>query len=149
MKWTVNNLSDTEAAAAALCKVVESPAVILMHGDLAAGKTTFVQSFVRQRHAYDEAVHSPTFTIENTYHSQTGAPSIYHLDLYRLKYWEEFVQLGLLDRLPEKFLLFIEWAERFETELFLNYFSLRKTPLWKFQAVVDGESRSFSVGRLP
>jgi tRNA threonylcarbamoyladenosine biosynthesis protein TsaE len=83
--------------------------VVLLDGDLGAGKTTFVKHLLKQLGVVTP-VTSPTYTITHTY--QTPTHSIIHADLYRIKNINELDGLGL--EYSEKTLLLIEWGGRFE-----------------------------------
>ena len=93
--------------------------ILLLKGNLGAGKTTFSQNLVAELGSKDE-VTSPTYTIVNEYHSPKG--KIFHFDLYRMKTVEELYDIGIDDYLEEGFLNIIEWPDLYEEELEgLNY----------------------------
>ena len=81
--------------------------VVLLHGDLGAGKTAFVRGLARGLGASPGEVSSPTFTLVQEYR---GRLMLYHVDLYRLKPIE-VADLGL-DELTEGAVVAVEWAER-------------------------------------
>jgi tRNA threonylcarbamoyladenosine biosynthesis protein TsaE len=85
--------------------------IVLLIGDLGAGKTTLTKGIAEGRGAaHADDVSSPTFTLIHEY----GDPvSVYHVDLYRLDTAEEVRRLGLDDLLDQPALLILEWAERF------------------------------------
>jgi len=78
--------------------------VVLLRGDLASGKTTFVKNYVKYI-GIDECVTSPTFSIQTMYSSE-----IFHYDIYN-KSLEDFVALGLLEEFEKKGIHFVEWGE--------------------------------------
>ena len=85
--------------------------VVLLIGNLGAGKTTLAKGIVRGRGAArEEEVSSPTFTLIHEYGSQ-GA--VYHVDLYRLDEPRQVATLGLEDLFDRNALVLIEWGERF------------------------------------
>lgn len=88
--------------------------ILLLHGNLGAGKTTFTQHLVASLGSADE-VTSPTYTIVNEYHSSKG--KIFHFDLYRIKSIEELFDIGIEDYLHDGFLSIIEWPEIYSDEL--------------------------------
>lgn len=92
--------------------------ILLLKGNLGAGKTTFTQALVKELGSGDK-VTSPTFSIVNEYHSPKG--NIYHFDLYRLKKIEEVYDIGIDDYLADAYLSIIEWPELFEDELYEPY----------------------------
>ena len=78
--------------------------VVILQGDLAAGKTTFVKHFVRFC-GVDDEVSSPTFSLQNCYSGE-----IYHYDIYNHGL-EHFISLGLLEELEKDGIHFIEWGD--------------------------------------
>ena len=98
---------ETADVAADLARRLDPGAVVLLYGQLGAGKTAFVRGFVRGRGVAMDEVSSPTFTLIQEY----GGGAVYHVDLYRLQP-AEVDDLGL-EELPESGgLLCIEWADR-------------------------------------
>jgi tRNA threonylcarbamoyladenosine biosynthesis protein TsaE len=83
--------------------------VVLLFGDLGAGKTAFVKGLAEGLGARQDDVNSPTFTIMQEYRG--GRLPLYHVDLYRLNDAREIEDLGL-DEIAEKGVLAIEWAEK-------------------------------------
>jgi len=85
--------------------------VVLLYGDLGAGKTAFVRGMARGLGADPEDVSSPTFTIIQEY--AAPAATLYHVDLYRLEP-AEVEDLGLEDLVAADGIVAIEWAERWK-----------------------------------
>jgi tRNA threonylcarbamoyladenosine biosynthesis protein TsaE len=84
--------------------------VVLLIGNLGAGKTTLAKGLVKGVGAADpDDVSSPTFTLIHEY----GAGRVYHVDLYRLETLREVEALGLEDLFERDALVLIEWGERF------------------------------------
>ena len=97
----------TAAIASDLARGVRGGTVVLLFGELGAGKTAFVRGFVQGVGIDPEEVSSPTFTVIHEY----GRGRVYHVDLYRLEP-DEVGELGL-EELPERGgLVCIEWADR-------------------------------------
>jgi tRNA threonylcarbamoyladenosine biosynthesis protein TsaE len=110
--WACSSSSpeETEAAGARLAAELEPGDVVVVSGELGAGKTTFVRGACRAL-GVTAHVTSPTFTIGQLY---AGTPDVAHLDLYRL----EGAEPGLLDDYltPDR-VGFLEWPELAEPEL--------------------------------
>ncbi len=87
------------------------PTVIALHGDLGAGKTTFVRGMCQSALESVRDVSSPTFTYLHIYADRPAFP-IYHFDLYRLRSEEEFLLAGFGEYLNHPGWCFIEWPER-------------------------------------
>jgi tRNA threonylcarbamoyladenosine biosynthesis protein TsaE len=84
--------------------------VIAFHGQMGAGKTTFISAFCSITGVV-QAVSSPTFSIINQYKSD-GGTTIYHMDWYRLKDEEEAIGAGVEDALYSGYLCLVEWPEK-------------------------------------
>ena len=88
------------------------PKIVLLRGDLGAGKTTLVKGIAAGfRAAAEDDVTSPTFTLVHEYRGP-GA-SLYHIDLYRVDTQRQLETLGLDDLIAENSILLIEWGEKF------------------------------------
>jgi len=89
------------------------PRLVVLRGDLGAGKTTLVKGIVAALGAGDpEQVTSPTFTLVHEY--QGKKVKVYHLDLYRLETERELATLGLDEMIAEPdALVLVEWGEKF------------------------------------
>jgi len=91
---------------------LSAPALILLSGDLGAGKTTLTKGIVSGMNAArEEDVTSPTFTLVHKYE---GATRVYHVDLYRIVNLADFETLGLEDVFSESAVVIIEWSEKIE-----------------------------------
>ncbi len=101
--------SDTHAIAARLAALCAVGDVLLLEGDLGAGKTSFSRAFIHALQDVPEEVLSPTFSLLQTYGTRMGW-MIYHFDLYRLKSPEELIEIGLDDALTHGLTL-IEWPQ--------------------------------------
>ncbi len=84
--------------------------LILLEGDLGAGKTLFAQGFA-QGLGVREYVNSPTFTLLQIYDS--GRIPLYHFDLYRLESPEELFEVGAEEYFSGEGVCLVEWGERF------------------------------------
>ena len=91
--------------------------VVLLIGNLGAGKTTLAKGIVQGRNGTaPEEVSSPTFTLIHQYGVEAGEP-VYHVDLYRLDDARAVERLGLEDLFATGNLVLLEWAERFPSLL--------------------------------
>ncbi len=98
---------DTRSVGEALGRLLEAGDVVLLQGDLGAGKTTMTQGLARGAGA-DDLVNSPTFVLVNEYQ---GRIKVYHADLYRLEQPDEVLALDLPGATLDGALV-VEWPER-------------------------------------
>lgn len=103
-------LAEAERIGAAIGAALIPGDVVLLSGDLGAGKTTLARAMLKQRGLAGEAP-SPTFAIVQPYASPEVDLPIAHVDLYRIEDESELIELGLDDYLHDGALL-IEWPER-------------------------------------
>jgi tRNA threonylcarbamoyladenosine biosynthesis protein TsaE len=101
--------ADTSAVGESLGKTLQRGDVVLLYGDLGAGKTAFVRGLARGVGADPEDVSSPTFTLVQEYAGPRV--TLFHVDLYRLEP-AEIDDLGLEDLVSGEGVVAIEWAER-------------------------------------
>jgi len=100
---------ETIALGEKLAHELPASGVVLLIGNLGAGKTTLAKGIVKGRGAADpEQVSSPTFTLIHEY-----GPKLYHIDLYRLDQEREVATLGLDEIFEKDALVLIEWGEKF------------------------------------
>lgn len=108
------NLSDEPATlefAGRVFRALPSGCLVFLHGNLGAGKTTFVRGCLRAA-GFSGAVKSPTFTLVEEY--VLPDRTLFHFDLYRLNDPEELEWMGIRDYLRADAICFIEWPERGE-----------------------------------
>lgn len=105
--------AETRALARRLSRCLVGGDVLLLQGDLGAGKTEFVKGLAEGLQVTD-LVTSPTFTLLNVYH---GAMPLYHFDLYRLEDAEELDNIGFAEYLGGDGVAVIEWPDRFPMEM--------------------------------
>lgn len=101
----LKNLEDTNKFAEKIAILVQPGAVIFLKGDLGTGKTTFAKAFAK---ALGTDAKSPSFGLVNIYE---GDQVISHLDLYRLKSYEEALGIGIEEILDDDSIKLIEWPE--------------------------------------
>jgi tRNA threonylcarbamoyladenosine biosynthesis protein TsaE len=104
-----HNEEQTAAAGERLGGTLKPGDVVLLFGELGAGKTAFVRGLARGLGASADDVSSPTFTIVQQYSGASA--TLYHVDLYRLTP-DEVDDLGLDDLVSGEGVVAIEWAER-------------------------------------
>jgi tRNA threonylcarbamoyladenosine biosynthesis protein TsaE len=112
-QFTSHSDQDTADFARLLVPFLTAGDVILLHGDIGAGKSHFSRSLIQSVMDPIEDVPSPTFTLVQTYDTQIG--EIWHADLYRLSDVDETYELGLIDAFEEAICL-IEWPDRLGDE---------------------------------
>jgi tRNA threonylcarbamoyladenosine biosynthesis protein TsaE len=103
------SLENIKEAAKTFLTAIGEKKVIALHGQMGAGKTTFVHAICDSL-GVSAAVSSPTFSIINEYHSAEGEV-IYHLDLYRLKDEQEAINAGVEDCFYSGNFCLVEWPE--------------------------------------
>ena len=107
---SIYSLNEIESVAEKFIKFLNGRKVFAFHGDLGAGKTTFIQAVCKQL-GVKENVSSPTFSIINQY-STINNKAIFHIDLYRVKDNEEAINAGVEESIYSGDMCFIEWPER-------------------------------------
>ncbi|HWW16676.1 MAG TPA: tRNA (adenosine(37)-N6)-threonylcarbamoyltransferase complex ATPase subunit type 1 TsaE [Candidatus Dormibacteraeota bacterium] len=109
---TTHSAEETVAFGRTLTELLAPPKLVLLRGDLGAGKTTLVKGIaVGFEAAEEEDVTSPTFTLVHEYRGPRA--NLYHIDLYRVDTQRELETLGLDDLRAEGGILLIEWGEKF------------------------------------
>lgn len=103
------SVAGTLAVAAHIEPLVRSGDVILLGGDLGAGKTVFTQGLARAM-GITEPVTSPTFTLVRSYDGP-GGRRLLHADLYRLEHLQEVIDLGLAELIEDSSVAVIEWGD--------------------------------------
>jgi tRNA threonylcarbamoyladenosine biosynthesis protein TsaE len=102
---------ETIALGEEIARALPRPAVVLLIGDLGAGKTTLAKGIVKGLGAAaPEDVNSPTYTLIHEYGERD---KVYHIDLYRLERASQVLALGLDELLASDAILLVEWGERF------------------------------------
>ena len=105
---------ETLALGRRLADMLPAQGVVLLIGDLGAGKTTLAKGIVEgRRAARPEDVSSPTYTLIHEYGKPGEPAAIYHVDLYRLDTAEQARRIGLEDLFEQPALVLIEWGDRF------------------------------------
>lgn len=136
--FVINNLKDTVNFGKKFAKVLKGGEVVLLGGDLGAGKTTFTKSVLKALGVKSD-VTSPTFTIMREYNGKKF--KIYHFDMYRLTSGQEAREFGLEDYIYSKnknTLVFIEWPENVKDILSGDFINVEIK-------ILDGNKRQFDV----
>lgn len=107
----IKNLEDLPRAAKEFVESMGDATVFAFHGDMGAGKTTFINALARALGVEDDVTNSPSFSIVNEYRSDTTAELIYHFDLYRLENLEEALDIGIEDYFDSGAICLIEWPD--------------------------------------
>lgn len=128
-------LDGIDEAAARFWQVIGDNKVVAFHGNMGAGKTTFIHALCEIKGVKD-VVGSPTFSIINEYYFPNG--KIFHIDLYRLKDEEEAIRAGVEDCLYSNHTCFVEWPEK-APGLFPN------NTVHIFIEVEDSETRHLTI----
>jgi tRNA threonylcarbamoyladenosine biosynthesis protein TsaE len=105
----VFNLDTINETAVAFLKHISNKKVIALHGQMGAGKTTFVHAICESLLVKGN-ISSPTFSIINEYHTANN-DVVFHIDLYRLKSAREAINAGVEDCLYSNNLCIVEWPE--------------------------------------
>ncbi len=113
----IKSIEGLPAAAREFAALMGDETVYAFHGEMGAGKTTFIRALVEQLGVDPEEANSPSFSIINEYRSTTTAELIYHFDLYRLESVDEALEIGVEDYFDSGALCLLEWPERIEALL--------------------------------
>ncbi len=137
---SIGSLSETEQWAKELAKTFNRPCLVLLNGDLGAGKTQLVRWFVEALGG--TVASSPTFAIHQSYESPGG--NVDHVDLYRLESAADLDSAGVWDLLAQpNALIFIEWAERIPNEMWPKNF--KQVRIRVNSVVAEPEARSIEL----
>ena len=110
MTFRTDSPQATQSLAEALGGALEPGDLVLLVGELGAGKTAFVQGLARGL-GIDEAVTSPTFTIVHEY---AGRVRLAHVDVYRLDRVQDLYDLGFDELVDDDRVTVVEWGDRIE-----------------------------------
>ncbi|MDE2925555.1 MAG: tRNA (adenosine(37)-N6)-threonylcarbamoyltransferase complex ATPase subunit type 1 TsaE [Acidobacteriota bacterium] len=104
---------ETRSIGLTLGETLQPPRVVLLSGELGAGKTVLTQAMAAGLEVEDlSLVRSPSFTLINEYPSARGR--VYHVDLYRLEGADDFHSIGLEEILDREAVVIIEWGEKLD-----------------------------------
>ena len=108
-QWETRDEDDTRRLGRALARSLPATATVALTGTLGSGKTRLVQAIAAGCHIDPAGVTSPTFVLCQPHH---GDRTIYHLDAYRVRSLDEFLELGVEEYFEGPGITLIEWAER-------------------------------------
>lgn len=114
------SVEETRSLASLLSKVFQAGDVVVLSGDLGAGKTAFTQGLGLGL-GVEHPVTSPTFTLANKYE---GELTLNHLDVYRLEHFQEVEELGLSELIDSNSLTVIEWGNVISSVLTEGYLEI-------------------------
>ena len=139
--FVTHSEDETIQLGARLSQLLPSSALVLLIGNLGAGKTTLTKGIAEARGAVPaNEVSSPTFTLIHEY----GEPAIvYHIDLYRLDEAREVASLGIEELLSRDALVLIEWGERFPRLWPADHYEIHMT------AGIEDDERRIELKRSP
>lgn len=134
------SLNEIKENATRFWKLASNATVIAFHGEMGAGKTTFIHALCDVKNVQD-IVGSPTFSLINEYdYSENGTEKkIFHIDLYRLKNEEEARQAGIEDCFYSGNICLVEWPEK-ASGLFPD------DTLHVYISLIDSEKRKLIIG---
>lgn len=128
----VNDVLSSKELAFFIAPFLKESSLVLLSGDLGAGKTTFVRNYLLSL-GYDKSVTSPTFNIVKTY--EVGQIFVNHIDAYRLEGRDE--EIGLDELIESDDITFIEWP------IYLNPKLLVKAHLNIDIKILNGDEREY------
>lgn len=114
MKSYILGLDEIDTIIKELDSFINDNCIVILRGDLASGKTTFVKNYVKFL-GLDDDVTSPTFSLQSIY-----SEKIYHYDVYN-KTLQEFISLGLLEEFEKEGIHFVEWGDEKLENILISY----------------------------
>ena len=137
-RFKTRSVAGTLAIAGTIAEILTGPRVVILRGELGAGKTTLVKGWLEALGAAkQEEVASPTFTLVHEYEGKLG--KVYHLDLYRLETEQELSGLGLEEMTEQAgALVLIEWGDKFPSVM-------ERADAEIAMAQLEGDERSLGV----
>ena len=136
-KYISKNLDETSKIAKDLSRMVSAGDIILLTGDLGAGKTAFTRCLCENL-GVEDVVSSPSFTIVKEYNAKDF--KVYHIDLYRLSSEDELIEIGFEEIVNDaQSLKIIEWPE-LGKDYYLGYKTIKINI-----SILQNEERVFEV----
>ncbi len=143
MEITSNSIKSTTEIASDVANKLNGGDIVLLYGELGAGKTTFVKGLAKAL-GVEENITSPTFAIMQLYEltgQNKGVERLVHIDTYRLKEEKELIDVGIEDYIGKlNTITLIEWPEKVPSSLLTNRNVIRIHIEYS-----DKESRKFKI----
>ncbi len=108
----INSIEELQDAAQKILEAFQGERIFAFYGKMGAGKTTFIKSICRKLGSIDN-ITSPTFALVNEYDTPNSG-SVFHFDFYRLKNFEEALDIGFEDYIFSNNYCLMEWPEKIE-----------------------------------
>lgn len=108
----INSIEELQDAAQEILDAFQGERIFAFYGQMGAGKTTFIKSICRKLGSIDN-ITSPTFALVNEYDTPNSG-SVFHFDFYRLKNFEEALDIGFEDYIFSNNYCLMEWPEKIE-----------------------------------
>ncbi|MFO7937128.1 MAG: tRNA (adenosine(37)-N6)-threonylcarbamoyltransferase complex ATPase subunit type 1 TsaE [Kiritimatiellia bacterium] len=138
--YKIKSVEETWDAAADVAKLLVPGSVMALHGDLGAGKTTFMQGIAMALNI-DRPVTSPTFTLSNEY--DASGFKLVHMDLYRLSGPDDLLDIGYCEHLENGAAVALEWPERagemLPRDTIHVFFEIGESPEERIVSIVKNE----------
>ena len=119
--YHLSNISDYSKIFSEISFMTHKTVIVYLYGQVGAGKTTFVKSYLNYLDNNSEAT-SPTFSLVNEY--KIKELKIFHYDLYRINSMKELYEIGVDYYFEQAGLHFIEWPDKFTNELPVSDFDI-------------------------
>lgn len=117
-----SDVAETRALASALAELARAGDLLLLSGDLGAGKTAFAQGFGKGL-GIDEPITSPTFTLAREY--QGERLRLHHLDVYRMEAMAEVFDVDLPELLDDEAVVLVEWGDAIAAAVPVDYLEIQ------------------------
>lgn len=121
-KYSITNINELNNLAPLIWQEIKNYNIILLNGNMGAGKTTLVSSLLKHQGVKDP-VSSPTYSLVNEYHHPNGE-IYFHFDFYRINSLNEAHDMGVEEYLYSGKKCFIEWAEKIEQLIPDNFITI-------------------------
>lgn len=138
MEVEVHSLEETKKIAEHLAKTLKPGDVIAFSGGMGAGKTTFT-GYLMEALGYHGEVHSPSYTLVNTY--PTDDFVVAHYDMYRIDSLDDVYSTGFYDEIGTEKVLIVEWSEKIEEDLPDIAIRIKLTPLGESVRKIEIQGR--------